>query len=122
LSSKIAGMAPLTSGGEARVNGSLVVQMRDEIITGRLQIDLAYRPTGDALQTGHGTYSVRGSLAADGTAYATLTPVSTSGGKLFREALNKSGALEGLIKAGQGSGGIILPLFKRPLSWRAARA
>jgi hypothetical protein len=121
LKSRISALLPLSVGGESRVSGALVIQLRDETITGRLQIDLSYRPAGGALQTGHGTYSLRGSLAADGTAHATLTPVSTSGGKLFRDALNKAGALEGQIKAGQGSGGIILPIFRQPLNWRAAR-
>lgn len=120
LNSKISSLAPLSSGGESRVTGNLVIQVRDESLTGRLQLDVAYRPAGDALQTGHATYSLRGSVSADGSAHATLTPISSSGAKMFREALDKTGALEGQIKAGQGSGGLSLPIFKQPLSWRAS--
>lgn len=120
LNAKLSSMAALTSGGEARVTGTLVVQLRDESLTGRLQLDVSYRPAGGALQTGHATYSLRGSLSSDGSAHATLTPISCSGEKKFREALNKTGALEGQVKGRQGSGGLSLPLFKQPLSWRAS--
>lgn len=119
LKSKIAAMVLLSGGGEARVTGNLVVQLKDETLTGRLSLDLAYRQSGEALQTGHGVYALRGSLSADGNAHATLTPVSTSGDKLLREALDRAGALEGTIKSGQGSGGISMPVFKQTLSWRA---
>jgi hypothetical protein len=122
LSTKIVSLASLSTGGESRVTGHLVVQLRDETLTGRLELDVVYRPAGQALRTGHGVYSLRGSLSGDGSAHATLTPVSTSGDKMFREALNKTGALEGQIRGGQGSGGISIPAFKRPLSWRAARS
>lgn len=121
LKSRLSEMLPLTNGGEARASGSLVLQLRDETLTGRLQIDVAFRPGGGALQTGHGTYSLRGTLGPDGSAHATLTPISTSGSKMFREALNKAGALEAQIKSGQGSGSISLSLFGQPLSWRATR-
>jgi hypothetical protein len=120
LQSKIAAMVLMTGGGEARVTGNLVVQLKDETLTGRLELDLAFRQPGNALQTGHGVYALRGSLSADGNAHATLTPVSTSGDKLLREGLNKAGALEGTIKAGQGSGGISMPLFRQTLNWRAS--
>lgn len=121
LKMQISTMAAMAAGGEVRANGGLVLQIRDETITGRLQLDLSYRPAGEALQTGHGTYALRGSVSPDGTAHATLTPVSTSGSKMFRAALNKAGALEGQVKQGQGAGGISMPIFKQPLSWRATR-
>lgn len=122
LRSQLAAMLPLDGGGEARISGNLVVQLRDETLTGRLTLDVAYRPAGDSLLTGHGVYSLRGSLGTDGSAHAILTPVSVSGSKMFREGLNKAGVLEAQIKAGQGSGGISLPLFRQPLNWRATRA
>lgn len=120
LDAKLSSLAALSAGGEGRVTGSLVIQVRDDSLTGRLQLDVAYRPAGEALQTGHATYSLRGSVSPDGSAHATLTPISTSGGKMFREALAKTGALEGQIKGGQGSGGLSFPVFKMPLAWRAA--
>jgi hypothetical protein len=119
LKTQISSLMSLSSGGEARVSGSLVLQSKDEILTGRLQVDLSYRPAGAALQTGHGTFAMRGNLDPDGGAHATLTPISTSGSRILREALNKAGALEGQIKSGQGSGGISMPAFKQPLTWRA---
>lgn len=121
LKARIAEMVPLEWGGEARVSGSLIVEVKDDVLTGRLQLDVAYRPPGDSLQTGHGVYSLRGSLGADGAAHATLTPVSTSGSRALREALAKAGSLEGQIAKGQGAGGINMPFFRQAANWRATR-
>lgn len=117
--SQVASLLPLTLGGEGRVSGQLLIQLRDESLTGRLQLDIAYRPGGGSLQTGHGIYSLRGSLAADGTAQATLTPVTVSGSKALRESLDKSGLLEGQLREGQGAGAVLHPVFRQPLNWRA---
>lgn len=121
LKTHVSAMLPLATGGEARVSGNLVLMLRDETITGRLLLDTSYRPAGESLMTGHGTYSLRGSLGADGTAHATLTPVSVSGSKMFRDSLNKAGVLEAQITLGQGSGSISLPAFRQALTWRATR-
>lgn len=119
LNSQITTMMLLTAGGEARVSGNLVMQVRDDTVTGRLQLDLTQRQTGVALQTGHAIYSLRASLGEDGSLTGILNPVSTSGSKIFREPLMKAGALEGQIKLHQGAGQISFPAFKQPLSWRA---
>lgn len=122
LKSRLSSLLPLDgASGEARVSGNLVLQLRDETVTGRLQLDVAYRPGGGSLQTGHGTYSLRGTLSADGSAHATLTPISTSGSKMLREGLQRAGSLEAQVKSGQGSGSISLPLLDQPLTWRATR-
>ncbi len=122
LKGRLSAMLPLEGMvGEARVTGNLILQLKDETVTGRLQLDLAYRPSGGSLQTAHGTYSLRGAVAADGSAHATLTPISTSGSKALREGLNKAGTLEAQVKAGQGSGSIGLSFLGGPLTWRATR-
>lgn len=121
IKGRIAQMVEISLGGEARVSGNLIIDVKDDVLTGRLQLDIAYRPEGDSLQTGHGTYSLRGSLRRDGTAHATLTPVSTSGSRGLREALAKAGSMEGQISMGQGAGGILMPLFRGSLGWRASK-
>ncbi len=121
IKGRIAQMLALSLGGEARVSGNLIVDIKDDVLTGRLQLDIAYRPEGEALQTGHGTYSLRGSIRKDGTAHATLTPISTSGSRILRESLAKAGSLEGQISMGQGAGGILMPLFRGSLGWRASK-
>ncbi len=119
LKSQIAAMVLLTAGGETRVSGSLVMQVRNDTVTGRLQLDMTQRQAGAALQTGHAIYSLRASLDEDGALTGILTPISTSGSKIFRGPMMKVGALEGQIKLRQGAGQISFPGFKQPLSWRA---
>lgn len=119
IKGRLSDTIPLASGGEARVSGNLIVEVKDDVLTGRLQLDVAYRPVGDALRTGHGVYSLRGTVKSDGSAHATLTPVSSSGNRDLREALSKVGSLEGQIDKGQGVGGLHIPLFRRPAAWRA---
>lgn len=121
LSGRISESVPISLGGTARLSGSLIIEVKDDVLTGRLQLDVAYRTEGNALQTGHGVYSLRGSLAPNGSAHATLTPVSTSGSRDLREALEKSGSLEGQISKGQGAGAFTMPLFRQSGSWRATR-
>lgn len=116
----LSGVLPLTAGGEARLSGRLSLVLKDDIITGRIQLDVASRTPGKALQLSHATYSVRGAVDGDGAAHAVVTSVSVSGAERLSEGLGRAGVLEALFTSKQGVGTLMLPAFTKSLVWRVA--
>lgn len=119
LRGRLSGNTKLSGGGDGRLGGSIHLQVSDDTIKGRIQIDLVSRQAGEALFTGRAVYSVRGSVNSAGDITATLVPVSASGDRIFRLQLEKEAALRGKVQAGSGKGELIIPALKDPFSWKA---
>lgn len=118
LRTQVNSLSPLRGGGEVRVSGSLNLQIRGEVVTGRLQLDLVSRDGGTQMQTGRAVFNLRGKVTPEGNLQANLVPVSTSGSKEYRDGLNEPGTITGTVKLREGSGQIQLSLFSRPIDWR----
>lgn len=119
LISRINSVAELASGGEARIAGSLTLNLRDTAVGGRLQLDLVSRQPGKPLLTGRAIYKLRGQVGEGGVLTAKLVPVSTAGSRELRAGLGEGGTVSGTIKVRQGKGKFELPICKAPLNWRA---
>lgn len=115
---QLAGRVGVGRSGEGRVTGNMTMVIKDEVLTGRIQLEVAYRAPGEPLAIGRATFAMRGSLDEGGGAHATLSPISTSGDKELREGLDKIGAFEGKVALGQAYGTLSLPLFDRVINWR----
>ncbi len=117
LKTQVSGLAPLQRGGEVRVSGSLNLQIRGEVVSGRLQVDIATRGTNN-VDTGRGVYNLRGKVDENGELQANLVPVSASGARDLRGPLEETGVLRGTVKLRQGQGTISLPVLARPIEWK----
>ena len=120
LRGRLRGNAKLVGGGDARLAGSIRLQVSDDSVKGRVQLDLVSRQAGEALFTGRAVYVVRGSVDAKGAFKATLVPVSASGDRIFRLQLEKNAVLRGRILAGHGKGELVVPSLKTPVEWKAS--
>ena len=111
----------LADGGESKLAGNLNMNIRDDIVSGRFQADIVSKQAGKALLTGRAIYALRGRVSKDGRLNVELLSISSSGSKVLRRQLEKSGRLTGMITNSTGKGKIMLGVLKDPLVWQDAR-
>jgi len=121
LNDRLNSLERLAGGGEAKVSANLNLLIRDEAVTGRLQVDIVSKQAGVALLTGRAVYSVKGEVSRDGKLTAELLSVSTSGSKVLRQGLEKEGNITGTVADSMGSGKLFLPVLKDSLNWHDSR-
>lgn len=121
LKDTISKIVRLSGGGDASLTANLNLLLRDEALTGRLEVSLVSKQQGVALLSGRAVYTVRGSIGKNGELTAVATPVSVSGSKLLRVSLEKDGNLTGSVVDSAGSGKLVLPVCKDPLDWSDSR-
>jgi hypothetical protein len=122
LRDRFSTVARLAGGGETKVAGGLNIVFQDELVNGRLQIDLVSKQVGVALLTGRAVYTIRGKVTSDGKLDAQLIPVSRSGSNVLKQTLEMEGTLTGTVSNSAGRGQIVLPVLKDPLDWQSERA
>lgn len=117
LTDRVDSVQRLAGGGEAKIAGGLNLAIKDEIVSGRFQIDLVSKQAGVSLLTGRAVYSLRGKVSHSGELVVRLVPISSSGSRLLRQLLEKEGSLTGSVSNSAGSGKILIPVLKDPLNW-----